>query len=189
MKRRLAFHSLLVLSIAACGAPTTAPTVVPPTPTANPPTQPVAQPSPTDPVPATKPPASVPTATATTALAGTEVPTIVPTITAPPTEAPTEFPPQPPPTNTPGVAFMTFKDFEIVPTQITIPVGTTVIFQIEAGFLSSHQPYNFDAPNVFEAPAQLGNGTTWSYTFKEAGAVTIRCGYHSEMVATIIVTP
>ena len=85
--------------------------------------------------------------------------------------------------------FITYKDFEIVPRTVTIKVGTTVVFLIEAGFLVSNQPYNFNAPNVFESPANLGNGKSWSYTFNEPGTVTILCGYHSEMVGTIVVEP
>ncbi|MEK7324661.1 MAG: hypothetical protein AAB217_05325 [Chloroflexota bacterium] len=119
-----------------------------------------------------------------------------PTATEAATSAPTDAPTQPPtepatlaPTATPGTVFITYQDFEIVPNQVTIPVGTTVVFLIKGGFLSFHQPYNFDSPNVFESPPGLGDGASWSYTFNEPGTVTIRCGYHSEMVATVAVTP
>lgn len=118
--------------------------------------------------------ASAPTATEAATNAPTEPPTAAPTLA---------------PTATPGTIFVTYQDFEIVPNQIAIPVGTTVVFLIKGGFLSFHQPYNFDPPNVFESPSGLGDGVSWSYTFNEPGTVTIRCGYHSEMVATVVVTP
>lgn len=109
---------------------------------------------------------------------------------APPTDTPvpaaTDTPAVPP---TPATVYITYKDFEIVPRQVTIKVGTTVVFLIEAGLLVSHQPYNFTGVNQFEAPANLGNGTSWSYTFNEPGTVTVLCGYHAEMIGTVIVEP
>jgi plastocyanin len=41
----------------------------------------------------------------------------------------------------------------------------------------------------FEAPPDLSNGASWSFTFTELGAVTIRCRCHDQMTATITVTP
>jgi plastocyanin len=109
-------------------------------------------------------------------------PTDAPTATA--TEAPTETP-----TTAPTDVFITYQDFEIVPAETTIAVGTTVIFQIQGAPGSFHQPYNFDAPNTFESPPNLGDGATFAYTFNTAGSVTIGCGYHPNMLATVVVTP
>jgi plastocyanin len=178
MKRLLTFVSALSLILIGCSTPPASP----PADTAAP--QATVEPTQPPPVatrahtaePATQ--AAPPTSTETATTAPTEAPTELPTST--PTQAPTA---------TPGTVFVTYQDFEIVPSQITIPVGTTVVFLIKGGFLSFHQPYNFDPPNVFESPPNLGDGATWSYTFNEPGTVTIRCGYHSEMVATVIVTP
>ena len=177
MKRLTLIGLFVALLLISCGTPTTAaPTQSPPTeppPTAAPPTDtPPASPTA---APATLAPGDTPPASAT---AGP------PTDTPPP--APTDTPAASP---TPATVFITYKDFQIVPASITIKVGTTVVFLIEAGFLVSHQPYNFNAPNTFESPANLGNGKSWPYTFNEPGTVTIRCGYHSEMVGTIVVEP
>jgi plastocyanin len=109
-------------------------------------------------------------------------PTDAPSATA--TEAPTETP-----TTAPTDAFITYQDFEIVPAETTLSVGARVIFQIKGAPGNFHQPYNFDAPNTFEAPPNLGDGATFAYTFSTAGRVTIRCGYHPDMIATVVVTP
>jgi plastocyanin len=82
--------------------------------------------------------------------------------------------------------FITYQDFEIVPAETTISVGTRVIFLIKG---SLHQPYNFTAPNTFEAQANLGDGASYTFTFNDAGTVTLLCGYHPNMSATLIVAP
>jgi plastocyanin len=165
----------VLLGLAACTTPTPAPTAVPTLP---PPTNTV-EVKPTDTV---APPTN-------TSAPATEAPTqstatVAPTATLAPTDTPA-------PTNTPApqTYFITYQDFSIVPAETTLRVGDTVNFLIRAGFLINHQPYNFTAPNVFEAPGGLGDGTTYTYTFKEAGTVTILCGYHPDMKATVIVQP
>ncbi|MEK9163136.1 MAG: hypothetical protein AAB261_07510 [Chloroflexota bacterium] len=122
----------------------------------------------------------------------------------PPTAAPTQAQPvatlaptQPPASPTaavPKIASMLFEDFKITPSKLTISVGTTVVFNIKGGFLSFHQPYssfpnNTNLSGLFEAPPNLGAGTSYQFTFRQAGVITVRCGYHTEMVATIEVTP
>ncbi len=182
------FAVLTIASLVLTGCATPPPTVV----VTLPPALVTTAPQPTD-----APTHAPPTAGAThthTAEPATQASTPIATEAA--TSASTAAPTQPPtepatlaPTATPGTVFITYQDFEIVPSQITIPVGATVVFLIKGGFLSFHQPYNFDPPNVFESPSGLGDGVSWSYTFNEPGTVTIRCGYHSEMVATITATP
>jgi plastocyanin len=88
-----------------------------------------------------------------------------------------------------GPVFVTYKDFEITPSLITITVGTTVTFLIESASGAHHRPYNDTPPNVFEAPADLSNGASFSHTFTAAGVVTLRCRDHDTMTATITVTP
>ena len=88
-----------------------------------------------------------------------------------------------------GPVFVTYQDFEITPSQITITVGTTVTFLIESASGAHHRPYNDTPPNVFEAPADLSNGASFSHTFTEAGVVTLRCRDHDTMTATITVIP
>ncbi len=84
---------------------------------------------------------------------------------------------------------VTYKDFEIVPAQLTISAGTTVTFLVESASGALHQPYNSEPPDVFEAPADLSDGSSWSFTFTEPGTVTIHCRYHDQMTATITITP
>ena len=185
MKHLLAV--ITVLSLIAAGCATAPPTVV----ITLSPAIPATAPQPTD-VPTLAPPTAG-AAHTHTAEPATQVsaPTATEAATGVPTEVPTELPTQVPtlaPTATPGTVFITYQDFEIVPSRVTIPVGTTVVFLIKGGFLSFHQPYNFDPPNVFESPSGLGDGASWSYTFNDPGTVTIRCGYHGEMVAIITVT-
>jgi len=96
--------------------------------------------------------------------------------------------PEPTPTSVIATdpVIIVYKNFEIVPAQITIKVGTKVTFKIED---SLHQPYNFDPPNVFEAPGGMGDGATYFVKFAQEGTFTLRCGYHSKMVATVVVVP
>ncbi len=94
--------------------------------------------------------------------------------------------PTPAATATPGPAIIVYRNFEIVPAETTIKAGTSVVFVIRD---SLHQPYNQTPPNLFEAPANLGDGQTITFTFNEPGTMTILCGYHARMQATLIVTP
>lgn len=162
----------ILMGLAACTTPTPAPTLVPtlPRPTNTievKPTDTLAPPTNTS-APATEAPTQ-PSATDTPA---------APTATPAPTNTPT-----------PATYFITYQDFSIVPAETIIRVGDTMNFLIKAGLFVNHQPYNFTAPNTFESPAGLGDGATYTYTFKEAGTVTILCGYHPEMQAKIIVQP
>jgi plastocyanin len=143
-------------------------------------------------------PSAAPTQAATRAVPADppkELPTQPPTEARPPgAVTPTKFPTARPtaaavPDATPAGAVITFQDFEIVPAETTIPIGKQVTFLIKGAPGSLHQPYNFDPPNVFESPAGLGDGAIYTHTFNEPGAVTLLCGYHPNMVATLIVTP
>ena len=166
------------LAVTACSTPAPQPTNAPA------PTQPPAQPT-------SAPPTQAPQTTvaptqaqpAATQAAATTVPTLAPTL------APTR-PPASPTAAQPQVASMVFEDFRITPNKITIKVGTTVVFQIRNG---KHQPYssfpnNTDLSGLFEAPPNLTAGASYQFTFRQAGLITVRCGYHTEMVATIEVT-
>lgn len=117
------------------------------------------------------------------------VPTTAPTeanaTAAPPTAT---FPPAA--TNTSAPVFITYRDFEIVPAQTTIKVGTAVNFLIESASGAFHQPYAGAAnPFIFEAPGGMGNGVSWPYTFNTAQTLTILCGYHGSMSATLVIEP
>jgi plastocyanin len=145
---------------------------------------------------ATQPPATtIPVVQPTTAPTRPSTPTAAPThasepATRPPstTGAPTQAATGTQSTATaPPDVTITYEDFEIVPPVIHILAGTKVVFLIKGAPGSYHQPYNTEGPNRFEAPFKLGNGASYAYTFKEPGMVTIRCGYHPDMVATVIV--
>ena len=64
-----------------------------------------------------------------------------------------------------------------------------MVFLIESAAGQLHQPYTpgfqNPGPNDFEGPANLGNGTTYAFTFQEAGSVTLLCGFHANMVAQV----
>lgn len=105
--------------------------------------------------------------------------------------APTPAPTQPAPTAASGgptapTAFITYQDFEILPSQSTIAAGTNVIFLIKSASGAFHQPY---AANVFQAPGQLGEGQVFAWKFDQPGTFTVLCGYHSNMQASVTVTP
>jgi plastocyanin len=181
----------IVVGLAGCtpaAAPTLVPTAAPHTATTPP------KPTETQPPAATNTTAPKPSATddpygdatATSAVAATATNAATATEAASPTPAIT---------NTPQTAFITFQDFEIIPRQTTIKAGTKVVFLIKAGFLGKHQPYssfpdNIGLSGLFEAPNNLGDGTSWPFTFTQPGTYTIRCGFHpNEMVGTVEVTP
>jgi plastocyanin len=90
------------------------------------------------------------------------------------------------PASSAGPITIIYQDFEILPASTTLKVGTVVTFLIKG---SKHQPYNFTAPNTFEAPPNLSDGASYTYTFAEAGTTTILCGYHRDMQATVVVEP
>jgi hypothetical protein len=86
--------------------------------------------------------------------------------------------------------FITYRDFEIVPAVNTARVGQQVIFLIESASGAFHQPYaGASAPFIFEAPPNMGNGVSWPITFNNAQTLTILCGYHGNMTATLVIAP
>ncbi len=146
-------------------------------------------------------PTPLPTLAATAAGAATELPTLAVTTAPDVTLAAPGATSTPggaatatliPPTATQAAAatlvpvFITYRDFEIVPVNNVVKVGQQVIFLIQG---SLHQPYNFTAPNTFEAPNNLSDGTQFPFVFTTAGTTTILCGYHGNMSATVVVQP
>ncbi len=178
------------LGLAACTpaaiAPTTVPTLPPPTATTPP------KPTDTPPPAATNAVASAPTPTLDNYEGGSATPGALATTAPTATEAPS---PTPAATSTPATVFITFQDFEIVPGQTTIKAGDEIMFLIKAGLFGKHQPYssfpdNTNLSGLFEAPNNLGDGTSYSFTFTTPGTYTIRCGFHpNDMVGTVEVTP
>ena len=96
--------------------------------------------------------------------------------------------------STPGIAYVTFQDFAIVPSQITIKAGTKIVFLIKSASGTCHEPYssfpnNTNLSGLFDSGA-LRDGDSDSYTFAQAGTYTVRCGCHPDiMVLTVEVTP
>src|SRR5262249_23891402 len=104
-----------------------------------------------------------------------------------PTQGPTDTPA---PIPTTGPVTVIFRNFEIVPDVLTIPVGTKIIFQIQG---SQHEPYQSNPNNIditgFDS-GPLSSGQNFTMTFKTPGTFTIRCGFHpNKMVMTPTVTP
>lgn len=116
----------------------------------------------------------------------------VPTDMPAPADTPVPTETLPVPTDTPasGTVYVTYQDFEIVPSQIRIKVGTKVVFQVKSASGDCHEPYSSypdrsDISGLFDSGA-LRDGASYSYTFRKAGTITIRCGCHPEMmVATV----
>lgn len=90
------------------------------------------------------------------------------------------------PTATPGPVTVVYRNFEIVPNNIVIKAGTTIIFLIKD---SLHEPYTFENAPAFDSGGGLGDGTNYQRTFNNVGTFTILCGYHANMSATLTVTP
>src|SRR5258707_15812333 len=97
--------------------------------------------------------------------------------------------PTPAVTATPGTVFMTYQDFEILPAEMTIKVGTKITFLIKSASGAKHQPYSFDPPYHFDSPNNLGDGTSITFTFDKPGTINLLCGYHGNMQAKLTIEP
>lgn len=76
---------------------------------------------------------------------------------------------------------------ELDPPDITIPVGTTVIWSNTDGVAHSIQFLDGDLPTD---PLAVLPGETFEFTFQEPGLIHYQCGDHpDEMSGTITVTP
>jgi len=89
----------------------------------------------------------------------------------------------------PAAAAITYQDFEIVPAQTTLKAGTTVVFTIKSASGGFHEPYTNDPAPAFDSGPNLGDGATYRFTFNKTGTFTLLCIYHSNMQATLAVTP
>jgi plastocyanin len=182
------FAVILSLALSACSQPTATPLAVTPT-QASPATLVLPQPAtPPGGYPAVTP-VSTPTADAYPALSTvTPAPALEATATLTPTLTATPDPTNTPaPTGTATPVNIVYRNFAVEPSPITIQAGTRVDFLIRD---SVHQPYAGQAaPWVFEAPANLEPGASWSYTFSQPGTFTILCGFHPNMSGTVIVQP
>jgi plastocyanin len=98
------------------------------------------------------------------------------------------------PTDTPvpasGPVNVVLRNFEFVPTELTVKAGTTITFNIQD---SQHGPY-LSFPNSTDIAGfdsgTLNPGAQFTITFNNPGTFTIRCGVHpNKMVMTLIVVP
>jgi plastocyanin len=138
------------------------------------------------PVPATETATAAATAAATEAGGATATPGAPgPTATgAAPQATATLVPPQATATK-PKPVIITYSNFVITPSDNTIHVGQTVTFVIQDG---PHEPYNDKGVDQFDSGPNLVN-TTYFFKFTQAGTITLLCGYHSNMTATLNITP
>lgn len=81
----------------------------------------------------------------------------------------------------PGAEFRTDDAFD--PNPITVPVGSTVTWV--NGDSDTHDPRS-DAAGVFDLEG-IPPGEQGSFTFTTAGTVRYHCGFHPNMVGTIVV--
>jgi plastocyanin len=182
----LSLSGLLALALAGCLGPP--PTVAPGTVPTNT-TLPSGYPAVSSP---TAPSIAYPAAASPTA--ATIQATAVPSETAPvvpPTDTAIPDTPTPDVTATPGTVFMTYQDFEIVPAELTVKVGTKITFLIKSASGARHQPYSFDPPYNFDSPNNLGDGTSITFTFDKPGTITLLCGFHpaSQMHSRLTIEP
>ena len=185
--RILSLSCLLALALTSCLGPT--PTVAPNnTATSAPTVAPGALPSNT-PRPANYPAASSPTAPPVTVTrapypAGASPTAATITPTAIPSDTPTASA-----SATAATVFMTYQDFEILPAEMTIKVGTKITFLIKSASNQRHQPYSFDPPYNFDSPNDLGDGASISFTSDKPGTINLLCGYHGGMQAKLTIEP
>ena len=136
------------------------------------------------PAPVTETATSAPQAGATSTPGGpeaTETPGAPgPTATGAPAATPTQAAPPP----TPKPLVITYSNFVITPSNNTIAVGQSVTFIIQ----KLHEPYNQTGPDQFDSGTNLVD-TTYTFKFTQAGTITILCGYHANMTATLTITP
>jgi plastocyanin len=74
------------------------------------------------------------------------------------------------------------KDFMFMPMNLTVAVGTTVTWKFDDS--TDHTVAADDGS--FTSPA-LGNGKTYTHTFKTAGTVKYHCSIHPFMTGTVVV--
>ncbi len=70
------------------------------------------------------------------------------------------------------------------PADITVPAGTTVVWEWQADDEHSATSDN----GAFDSGVKRGRGTTWSFTFASAGDFPYSCTPHPFMIGTVKVT-
>ena len=124
-------------------------------------------------------PAATPTPTPISTTTPAATPTPAATLTPTPTASPT---PTPATTPTPAQANVEISGFAFVPSTLTVPVGTTVIWTNKDSV--THTVTSND--NLFNS-GNLANGATFQYTFTQKGTFDYHCSIHPSMTAKVIV--
>ncbi len=82
----------------------------------------------------------------------------------------------------PSQVEVTIEGFAYNPVQITVPVGTTVIWKN-----NDSAPHAVTADDGSFDSGSLSRGDTFSHTFKQAGTLGYYCKFHSSMTAKVVV--
>ena len=90
--------------------------------------------------------------------------------------------------NTAGQSAVTVKQFQFTPAEVTVEVGTTVVWTNEDDIL--HTVTSGATPGTpdgkFDGPMD-GRGKTFSHLFDQAGRFPYFCSRHNSMTATVVV--
>ena len=83
----------------------------------------------------------------------------------------------------PLIQNITIKDFQFIPDNVTVPIGTKVIWTNNG---PSEHTVTSDT-NIFNS-GTIGVGHQWNFTFTSAGSYPYHCAIHPIMVGIVIVT-
>ncbi|CAB3792276.1 plastocyanin/azurin family copper-binding protein [Pararobbsia alpina] len=84
----------------------------------------------------------------------------------------------------PSTATVVIGNFSFNPPRLSIPVGTTVVWQNEDDM--PHTIVNDAAPREFKSPP-IDSGEHFSWTFSKAGTYAYFCSVHPRMTGVITV--
>lgn len=89
----------------------------------------------------------------------------------------------------PPVTVVSQKNATFIPNFVVVPVGATVEFRNDESTPLEHNVYSTSKPNDFDLGVYGPDVTPRSWTFNRPGEVAVFCSSHSDMSATIYVTP
>ena len=76
------------------------------------------------------------------------------------------------------------NNFAFNPSEITVKVGDTVTWTNQ-----DSAAHNVKAEDGSFSSSSLGKGDVFSYTFNTAGTYAYKCGFHANMLGTVVVQP
>lgn len=82
-----------------------------------------------------------------------------------------------------GQQAVTIDDFAFSPAELTVPLGTTVVWTN-----NDNAQHSITGDDGLSSPG-LGQGDTYEHTFTTAGTYAYACGIHRSMRGTVVVTP